>query len=158
MGAITGIGKDDSYLKWLQAQKNGANSIMFRSQQNPPVDAEKVQAVDPKKAQAVDAKKLQPIGAEKIQTTGAVKPAEQTSAPFGIYTIPGIEATPGVKMPTFKQPLHRVASEDGSAQIGYTNSKGAVGCTEFASGYINGLGKTEGLGENGQLKLRDLYA
>lgn len=133
MGAITGIGKDDSYLKWLQAQKNGANSIMFRSQQNPAVDA------------------------EKIQTAG-VKPTEQTPAPFGAYTIPGVEATPGVKMPTFKQPLHRVASEDGSAQIGYTNSKGAVGCTEFASGYINGLGKTEGLGENGQLKLKELYA
>ena len=128
------IGKNDSYLKWLQQQNGSTNALAFRTQKNPAVDA------------------------EKIQTTGAVKPAEQTSAPFGIYTIPGIEATPGVKMPTFKQPLHRVASEDGSAQIGYTNSKGAVGCTEFASGYINGLGKTEGLGEDGQLKLRDLYA
>ena len=149
MGAITGIGKDDSYLKWLQAQKNGANSIMFRSQQNPAVDAEKLQAVD--------AKKLQPSDAEKMQAAG-VKPAEQTPATFGAYTIPGVEATPGVKMPTFKQPLHRVASEDGSAQIGYTNSKGAVGCTELASGFINGLGETKGLGENGQLKLKELYA
>lgn len=122
------------YFKWLQAQNNGgASSVVFRSQQNPAVDAEKMQ-------------------------TAAIKPAEQTPATFGAYTIKGVEATPGVKMPTFKQPLHRVASEYGGELIGYTNSKGAVGCTEVASGYVNGLGPTKGLGENGQLKLQDLYA
>ena len=130
---ISAIGKDNSYLKWLQQQNGSTNSVMFRAQQNPAVDAEKMQ-------------------------TASVKPAEQTPAPFLGYTVPGVEATPAVKMPTFKQPLHRVASEDGSAQIGYTNSKGMVGCTEVASGYINGLGETKGLGENGQLKLRELYA
>jgi len=130
---ISAIGKDNSYLKWLQQQNGSTNSVMFRAQQDPAVDAQKMQAV-------------------------SVQPTEQTPALFGTYTIPGVEGVPAVQMPTFKQPAYRVASEDGTTQIGYANSKGKIGCTEIASGYINGLGETKGLGENGMLKLQDLYA
>ena len=129
---ISAIGKDNSYLKWLQQQNGSTNSVMFRAQQNPSVDAEKMQTV-------------------------SVQPTEQTPALFGTYTIPGV-GVPAIQMPTFKQPARTVASEDGSSQIGYTNSKDMFGCAEIPPGYINGLGETKGLGENGQLKLRELYA
>ena len=83
---ISAIGKDNSYLKWLQQQNGSTNSVMFRAQQNPAVDAEKT------KAPAVDAEKMQ---------TASVKPAEQTPALFGTYTIPGVEGVPAVQRPTY---------------------------------------------------------